>query len=326
MSFVFNFFGNSNLKPSTIKQFNSKLSEWVHYMPTHYQSVIVIITQPTIAMKVLKSSLCVNTPTNRHIYIVALLSFFRHCSDALSHFPPETVDNLRQEWCKIHQENEAPIVQRRLENKPTDGQMKKEGSQLEFDQIIKVRDSLPRGSIERLLISMYTMIPPVRADYYCCQIVRGEEEASEPNYIRIVTDSHVESVLTDFKTAKTYFQITNTFPPELITELMASLEKTPRLYLFVNANGKPHTRNSFTMWSRRVLTRVLGKDFTLVFFRHIFATHWILTHDMNTVTDAEIKEVSEKMGHSSEMFRAYRWVANGRRGELEVGGEGEGED
>jgi hypothetical protein len=47
---------------------------------------------------------------------------------------------------------------------------------------------------------------------------------------------------------------------------------------------------------------------------------------MNTVTDGELKAVSEKMGHSSEMFRAYRWVQNGRRGELEVGGEDEGEE
>ena len=319
------FFGASSLKPTSIKLFNSKLNEWIGYMPEHYQSVISIIVLPSFAMKTLESRLTVNTNTNKHVFITSILSFFRHCRPILLHLPIEQVERLRSEWVKIYEENEAPIAQRRLENKPTDNQMKKEGSHLEFNKIIEVRDSLPSGSPERLLIAMYTMIPPARADYFATQIVRGDEDVVEPNYIRIVSPDRVVSVLTDFKTAQKYKQITNTFPPELITELMASLDKTPRLYLFLNANGKPYTRNSFTIWSRRVLTRVLGKDFTLVFFRHIFATHWILTHDLNTTTDAEIKEMSEKMGHSSEMFRAYRWVANGRKGELEVGGEGEAE-
>jgi integrase len=162
------------------------------------------------------------------------------------------------------------------------------------------------------------MIPPCRADYYACQIVKDNEQPSQPNYIRIHSPEHVESIITDFKTSKTYKQITNQFPPELITELFDSLQKHPRSFLFVNANGKPHTRNSFTLWSRRALTRTFGKDFTLVFFRHIYATHWITTHDMNTTTDLQIKEISDKMGHSSEMFRAYRWIANGKQGELEV--------
>ena len=317
------FFGSSTLKPSSIKLFNSKLNEWICYMPQHYQSVITIITLPSLAMTTIESRLTANTNTNKHIFIMSVLSFFRHCRAILSHFKPETVEQMRQHWVTIYDENEAPIIQRRLENKPTDVQMKKQGSQLDFAHIIKVRDELPVGSPERLLLCMYTMIPPVRADYYSCQIVNGEEEAVQPNYIRNRSPDRVESVLTDFKTAKSYGRIENVFPPELVAELMASLENTPRSYLFLNANGKPHTRNSFTLWSRRCLTRVLGKDFTLVFFRHIFATHWILTHDMNVVTDAELKNVSDKMGHSSEMFRAYRWVHNGRRGELEVGGDEE---
>lgn len=79
-------------------------------------------------------------------------------------------------------------------------------------------------------------------------------------------------------------------------------------------------RNSFTLWSRRVLSRVFGTDFTLVFFRHAFATHYVMNVDLRTVTDAQIKDISDKLGHSTEMFRAYRWI----RGE-ESGGDG-GED
>ena len=321
-----NFFENAAIHENSIKLYNTKLNEWISYMPEHMQTPVCLVMFPDIALHRLHTNLKANTNSNRHIFIVAVLSLIRHRKDIFTPFTADQVATIRQQWVTINYENEAPIIQRRLENKPTDVQMKKQGSQLEFADIIKVRDALPLGSSEKLLLCMYTMIPPVRADYYCCQIVHGDEVPTEGNYIRIRSPDRVESVLTDFKTAKTYERIENTFPPELVAELMASLEKSPRSYLFVNANGKPHTRNSFTLWARRCLTRVLGKDFTLVFFRHIFATHWILTHDMNTVTDGELKAVSDKMGHSSEMFRAYRWVQNGRRGELEVGGEeGEGE-
>jgi hypothetical protein len=43
--------------------------------------------------------------------------------------------------------------------------------------------------------------------------------------------------------------------------------------------------------------------------------------DLRKTTDAQIKEISDKMGNSAEMFRAYRWI----RGE-ESGGDGEESD
>jgi integrase len=168
---------------------------------------------------------------------------------------------------------------------------------------MEIREQLPIGSIERLLISIYTLIPPVRADYFALQIIHDEDPV-EPNYLQI-RGGDMHTVLTDFKTAKTYHEIRNTLPTPLAQEIHASLQACPRQYLFVNAHGKPHTRNSFTLWTRRILTRILHTDFTLVFFRHAFATHYVTHHNP---TDLEISEISKKMGHSSEMFRAYRWV------------------
>jgi hypothetical protein len=319
-----NLFEGAQIHDSSIKLYNSKLNEWLDYMPDHMKTPICIIMFPDIAMKRLNSSLRANTNSNRHVFIVTILSLIRHRRDILSAFSQEEIDTIRTKWIIINNDNEAPIRQRRLENKPTDNQTKKEGSQLSFSEIVNIRNSLPIGSYERLLISMYTMIPPVRADYYSTQIVRGDEVPTEKNYIRIISPDRVESVLKDFKTAKTFKQITNVFPPELIKELNVSLEKNPRTYLFINANGKPHSRNSFTLWSRRALTRCFGKDFTLVFFRHIYATHFVMNNDMSRVTDAQIKDISDKMGHSSEMFKAYRWVLDGKKGELVIdGGEEE---
>jgi hypothetical protein len=316
-----NLFETAPIHDTSIKLYNSKLSEWIDYMPDHMKTPICIIMFPDIAMKILNSSLKANTNSNRHVFIVTILSLIRHRRDILSAFSQQEIDSIRTKWIQINNDNEAPIRQRRLENKPTDNQTKKEGSALDFSQIVSIRDSLPSDSFERLLISVYTMIPPVRADYFSTQIVRGDEVPVEKNYIRIISPDSVESILTDFKTAKTFKQIKNQFPPELIKELTVSLEKHPRSYLFLNANGKPHSRNSFTLWSRRALTRCFGKDFTLVFFRHIYATHFVMSNDMSKVSDAKIKEISDKMGHSSEMFKAYRWILDGKQGELVMGVE-----
>jgi integrase len=316
------FFEHVPIHETSRKMYNTRLNEWIEFMPNHFKSISSIVMLPDLALRTLHSRIRTNTASSRHMYIVAVLSFVRHHLTHLCEcLTKEVVLPLRERWVVINTENEAPITQRRLENKPTVLQQAKGGSRLSFNDIVEKRDGLPTGSIERLLIAMYTMIPPVRADYFAMEVVRGEAEPTLRNYLRIREDGTMESVLRDFKTAKMYKEIRNEFPPELVLEVHASLEKNPRGYLFTNSNGKPHTRNSFTTWARRILSRVFGTDFTLVFFRHAFATHYVMNIDLRTMTDAQIKDISDKMGHSTEMFRAYRWI----KGE-EVEEKGEGSD
>jgi hypothetical protein len=316
-----NFFENTDLTPTSIKLYNTKLNEWISYMPHIYQSLACIIQYPDIALEALKNNLKVDTNTNRHIYIVAIMSFIKHKKILLTHLSQEQYSIIRVKWIDINNENEQPIIQRRLENKPTDKQLAKGGHQLTFSQIIEKRDSLPSGSYDKLLLSMYTMIPPVRADYFATQIVHNDEIPVEKNYIRIISPDNIECVITDFKTAKTYRQITHKFTPELIAEFNSSLEKYPRSYLFTNNKGEPHTRNSFVLWTRRHLTKLFATDFTLVFFRHAFVTDFINNKISSSTTDAEIKEISDKMGHSPEMFRGYKWIKSGAKGTFEAGEE-----
>jgi len=312
-----NYYEDTPLKPTSIKMFNTKLTEWISFMPKYHNNVISVVLFPTMAMTALDTHITTNTNSNKHIYIMAVLSFLRHNIESFRCMPPLEREGLRQTWIDINTANEAPIIQRRLENRPTDLQLKKGGVHLAYNDICIARDGLPVGSNERLLMAMYTMIPPARADYFATQLVYNDEVPEEKNYIRIRGDS-MECTLTDFKTAKQFKQIVNPFPPELVAEVKASLDKNPRQYLFVNANGKPHTRNSFVLWSGRALGRLLDMKFTLVFFRHAFVTNFFATHDMNTTTDEEVKSISDKMGHSTEMFRAYKWVKNGKVGEIDL--------
>lgn len=313
-----NFFEDTELHVNSVKLYNTKLNEWISYMPPIYQSLVCIVMFPDVALEALRTNLKVDTNTNRHIYIVAIMSFIKHKRSLLSHLSQEQYSIVRVRWIDINNENEKPIIERRLENKPTDKQQAKGGHLLSFNDIVVKRDELPTGSSERLLISMYTMIPPVRADYFATQIVYDDEVPTERNYIRIKNDN-VECILTDFKTAKTYKQITHKFPPCLVTELNESLRIKPRSYLFINTKGEPYTRNAFVLWTRRCLTRLFETDFTLVFFRHAFITDFITNKVTSETTDAEIKEISDKMGHSPEMFRGYKWIKSGANDVLVLG-------
>jgi hypothetical protein len=316
-----NFFENTTLHSSSTKLFNSKLNEWISYMPPHFQALGSILTLPTLAMEFLDKNIKTNTNTNKHVYLMSVLSIFRHKSDIIPHFSDEYITELYVTWKDIFNKNEAPIIERRLENKPTDKQLAKGGHKITFSQIVEKRNELPVGSNERLLLSMYTMIPPCRADYFSTQIIRDDEVPTQKNYIHFKGTDYAECFINDFKTAKTYKQIKHVLPPELISEINSSLQKNPRTYLFINTKGEPHTRNSFVLWTRRCLTRIFETDFTLVFFRHAFVTDFITNKITPETTDAEIKEISDKMGHSPEMFRGYKWIKSGAKGVFEVGGD-----
>lgn len=174
-----------------------------------------------------------------------------------------------------------------------------------FDTLIAFRNKLPLGSIDRLLVSMYTMILPARDDYYATEIIRGDEVPTQPNFIRILEDGKMILTLNDFKTNKIYNQLITVLPPQLIIEINSSLEKQPRSFLFVNKFGKPFTRISFKNWARRVLANAFQSgDFLISFFRLYFAFHYVNYSDISKITEDKIKKLSDKMGDCPELFKA----------------------
>lgn len=299
----YNFFEGAQIAETSITLYNQRIHEWISYMPPIYQSLACILSFPEHSMNALNQSLRSNTPSTKHVFIVAIMSYLRHLPQNITHMNAEQIQTLRNTWNQILKDNDKPIIERRLQNTPTDLQLKKGGVNLTFQQIIQARDSLPHGSIEKLLISFYTMIPPVRADYYNTHIVHNNEPPTEPNFIRILPQS-VTLTLTEFKTSSSFKEIHHTLPSELRNELLASLQSHPRTRLFLNAKLEPFTRNSYVLWSRRLLTKIFKTDFTLVFFRHAYVSH-VLTRP--SLTDQDVLNISRAMGHSPEMFRAYRF-------------------
>jgi hypothetical protein len=257
---------------------------------------------PDNANKILLESVTNKSNTNLHNFYTAINAVINHSYEFTSQLSHKQLAELKKEWCKIRSDNQKPIVQRRLELLPTENQLQKGGTYLKYDDILKKRDSLPSGSIEKLLISFYTYIPPVRADYYATEIITLKQKPTQPNYIRRISPTHSVMTLTDFKTKNRYTEITNVLPQELNDELVKSLEKSPRKYIFTNQTGQPFTRNAFTVWSKRILSRVFETEMTLIIIRHLF----ISSLDF-TMKPLELKKISDKMGHDLSTQSNYKW-------------------
>ncbi len=298
------FFRTTHLTVATATTYNNKINKWISLMPPSKNTLSYIFLHPNFSVVTLREFLSKNdtdTGPTLNSYIKAVLSAAEHNSKLFDSIDEEYYTKSENRWKDLRQKTYEYANQYRLEQKPSPSQALKSGSSLIFSDIVKVRDELEDGSIDKLLLSFYTYIPPVRADFFATQILNFGEVPSYPNYILYNTDKSYLT-LTDFKTAPIYKSIEYNLPSELHRQLQLSLTNNPRTFLFPNKDGKCFNRKTFSEWATKRLTSLFKKEFTLTMFRHIY----ISTLDLNTPVE-QLLEISRKMGHSISQQMLYKW-------------------
>jgi hypothetical protein len=298
------FFRNTHLAPATATAYNNKVNKWISLMTPHNDTLLYIFFRPNFSVVTLREFLSKNnkdTATTLNSYIKAILSAAEHNPEIFDCVDKQEYTKSENRWKELRQKTYEYANQYRLEQKPSPSQALKSGSSLIFSDIVKVRDELEDGSIDKLLLSFYTYIPPVRADFFATQILNFGEVPSYPNYILYNSDKSYLT-LTDFKTAPIYKSIEYNLPSELHRQLQLSLTNNPRTFLFPNKDGKCFNRKTFSEWATKRLTSLFKKEFTLTMFRHIY----ISTLDLNTPVE-QLLEISRKMGHSITQQMLYKW-------------------
>lgn len=190
-----------------------------------------------------------------------------------------------------------------LTNAPTDRQSR---AYMSYDELCDIRDHQKLGSPERLLMSMYLDIPPVRSDYYATRLydhfVSDDETRDNENYI-LMDKSML--VLKKYKTAAKYGHVYIELPGTLMNEIRESLRIIPRHYLF-GTPTVPYTSGNFNRWANRCLKVLTGKpDFCLTMFRHIYVSRPEL--ELTELSGDERSKLSLLMGHSVEQQQKYMW-------------------
>jgi hypothetical protein len=291
-------FQKTPLSVNSQKQFSVKLAQWVHYL-SEEKTLNHLISNPSSSFDMLCGiSSISHSHANHHIYISSIVSYLTHL------FPSHP---CLDQWKALQKNNSLPLAEHYLDHKPTVLQKDKVVS---YDHLIAVLQSLSIGSYERLLLAFYTLIEPLRADYYATKIFFSSSDICDTcdNYILIDKDYGSATLyVNDFKTKGRHGTIVNTLSSELINELRNSLTMSPRSYLFVcHESGLPFNRKLFSNWACRTLSRILKQPMTLTALRHIYISHFLRNSD-GECNKEQLSHIASKMGHSRSMQVAYTW-------------------
>lgn len=176
-------------------------------------------------------------------------------------------------------------------------------------KIEALRDSLPEEShATKLLLGMYTLVPPRRLDYWCAHVWRRSPSAhalESGNHV-IVTTRSPRIVVNEYKTAAIYGTWTYPIPPELLRIIHRSLDACPRQFLFVDTHGRKfESANAFGKHVDRLLCAATGGvRLTVNSLRHAYVTG----KRSESMPNAEQDELARNMGHSWVMQqRVYNY-------------------
>lgn len=160
------------------------------------------------------------------------------------------------------------------------------------------------GSMDHLLLAMYTHVPPQRQDYGNVKLVL-EKPSADIDYLLLPKSGkdvgHI--CLRHRKTVKKLGVYHAEIPAGLVKVVVASLRSCPREYLFQNAKGAPFVdKEVFTAWSNNTLQRLFGKQMGVSTLRHSFVS----SLDFNRLSPAALKDIAYAMGHDLRQQQLYR--------------------
>lgn len=131
-----------------------------------------------------------------------------------------------------------------------------------YEDVIKKIESLPDDSTDKLLLMMYTLIPPVVAEYWSAEIINDESNVKHgKNYI-LLNDEKQQVILNERKAINGYYQYRYNLPNDLVKIIKLSLQKFPRNHLFVSSkdNNSPYKiPNRFIGWAGGRLKNLFSK-------------------------------------------------------------------
>ena len=307
------FFNTHLLSPNTISAYDISINKWLPLVPLQSIDFIILFPKQSLTLlikhlaqrqRIEQKQIC--TPTNIRHYIAPILAVVRYSL----HIAPSIPDRIEYVtmWTQILTDCAKPINDRKLKQLPTVKQAEKGGSKLHYSELVAKRDSGSITMFQHLLLSMYTYIYPVRADYFSTQIIYENDVPTSKNWIRMYSD-HAELMLTDFKTARYFKQIHYpSLPDPLFQIIKKSLSELPRNYLFVGKNNKPYTRVRFSQWSAENLEKIFDVELNITIIRHLF----ISTLSMDLPAH-ELKIIGDLMGHSFAQQKLYKWHSDAEK-------------
>jgi hypothetical protein len=180
-----------------------------------------LVSHPAYAVKAIEAH--TDEQQTRKTYVSSILACFKHMHQLKDKYPKEF-----ERWLGFERAEGAKIAEQYRSNQPTSLQAAKA---VDWDSVCSLVHQMPKGSYERLMVALYTMVTPGRVDFSPCKVVRSEADRSEceRNGINCVKlDEEPEICIAHHKTRSSYGTIRKAMPAELCQEIEHSLHAYPR--------------------------------------------------------------------------------------------------
>jgi hypothetical protein len=167
---------------------------------------------------------------------------------------------------------------------------------LDWKSILKVQQAMEKGTLDHLLVSLYTLQAPMRLDYCGMKVVTTHPEAKDGNYL--VMNDKPYFIFTQYKTARRYGVVIKEVPKALVVVLKRYLKAHPTEVLFSMSEG------AFSKLIGDVFMKHTTKRVTCQILRHSYVSYV----KRNDRTIKEQIKLSKDMLHSVGMSDIYRRI------------------
>jgi len=219
------------------------------------------------------------------------LSALRKVYPDVKQFVDEIVKR-KAEWMKIDQNQKATPAQ--------------EEAYVSWANILKFRDEYyeDMSPVQRLLMALYTYIPPARPDYTPMRIVEKKPKVLEEGMNYLVRCKSPYFLFHAYKTQKHLGDITVMIPKKLETEIDKYLETNPGDYLLQDGK-EPWTSARLAATFKKIFQQFHNMNTGITMMRHSYTT----AYHAGSKSIKEMKSVAHKMMHGVMQNHAYRFLS-----------------
>jgi hypothetical protein len=180
--------------------------------------------------------------------------------------------------------------------------------EMTLDDIETMRDGPQPSLNEKLLLSLYTMIPPLWSDYAKVRIYLAHERppgVATDNYIWLRESRPIlillsKKTLYHTKTTHPYPYMSIDLPRPLVNVIRESLNNNPRPFLFCHQsnNQLPFSDGYFNKWANGTLKTLFNDpSMTIRSLREIY----LITKLSENLSYDELKKIGQIMGQTEEI-------------------------
>jgi len=288
-----------NLK--TRENYKSRLNNLVKHMDT--KSLLEILEAPDTFYPRMREQY--TSITTRKNVLTAMLVLFREDAE-LKKGGEETRAKWRRLFDDLARHQEAKVKRSEPEDKQIEKYTSYEEIEAKYEEMKRTGGHTTLKESQRfVLLSILMHLRPKRADLGAVHIFKDNDpNRSDINYIVIRKRGASFLAMNLYKTSKHYRKVEEDLPEGLTRDIVHSLKRWPRAFLFTKEDGEPMSNNTYSKFVSHTFEELFGRATGVSLLRHIYISEKL---DFDDMTMEEQDEEARLMLHTSGLQRRYKW-------------------